>query len=110
MRTTGEPVYEKKAKPFRTRPGRREVAQTPFKTSAVLVVGARETTSNGTADGSYVEHRLNQVHSHDTIGVLSRSSRQSSERRQQHHIVNDPSAGSPTETLLRLLLPLNDQV
>lgn len=24
--------------------------------------------------------------------------------------VNDPSAGSPTETLLRLLLPLNDQV
>ena len=26
------------------------------------------------------------------------------------HTVNDPSAGSPTETLLRLLLPLNDQV
>lgn len=25
-------------------------------------------------------------------------------------IVNDPSAGSPTETLLRLLLPLNDKV
>ena len=25
-------------------------------------------------------------------------------------ICNDPSAGSPTETLLRLLLPLNDQV
>jgi hypothetical protein len=24
--------------------------------------------------------------------------------------VNDPSAGSPTETLLRLLLPLNNQV
>ena len=24
--------------------------------------------------------------------------------------VNDPSAGSPTETLLRLLLPLNGQV
>ena len=24
--------------------------------------------------------------------------------------VNDPSAGSPTETLLRLLLPLNDQI
>ena len=23
---------------------------------------------------------------------------------------NDPSAGSPTETLLRLLLPLNNQV
>jgi hypothetical protein len=24
--------------------------------------------------------------------------------------VNDPSAGSPTETLLRLLLPLNDGI
>ena len=28
----------------------------------------------------------------------------------EHIIGNDPSAGSPTETLLRLLLPLNDQV
>lgn len=27
-----------------------------------------------------------------------------------HFLGNDPSAGSPTETLLRLLLPLNDQV
>ena len=27
-----------------------------------------------------------------------------------HRHGNDPSAGSPTETLLRLLLPLNDQV
>ena len=26
------------------------------------------------------------------------------------HRVNDPSAGSPTETLLRLLLPLSDKV
>ena len=26
------------------------------------------------------------------------------------YFVNDPSAGSPTETLLRLLLPLNDKV
>ena len=30
--------------------------------------------------------------------------------RQRLGFVNDPSAGSPTETLLRLLLPLNDQV
>ncbi len=29
---------------------------------------------------------------------------------QDFGVVNDPSAGSPTETLLRLLLPLNDQV
>jgi hypothetical protein len=28
----------------------------------------------------------------------------------QVYFFNDPSAGSPTETLLRLLLPLNDQV
>ena len=28
----------------------------------------------------------------------------------QAYFFNDPSAGSPTETLLRLLLPLNDQV
>ena len=27
-----------------------------------------------------------------------------------HTDMNDPSAGSPTETLLRLLLPLNDKV
>jgi hypothetical protein len=27
-----------------------------------------------------------------------------------HELCNDPSAGSPTETLLRLLLPLNDRV
>ena len=30
--------------------------------------------------------------------------------RRTRRYVNDPSAGSPTETLLRLLLPLNDQV
>jgi hypothetical protein len=30
--------------------------------------------------------------------------------RERFSFVNDPSAGSPTETLLRLLLPLNDQV
>ena len=29
---------------------------------------------------------------------------------QQFKFVNDPSEGSPTETLLRLLLPLDDQV
>ncbi len=27
-----------------------------------------------------------------------------------NHFINDPTAGSPTVTLLRLLLPLNDQV
>jgi hypothetical protein len=28
----------------------------------------------------------------------------------RNYSCNDPSAGSPTETLLRLLLPLNEQV
>lgn len=32
------------------------------------------------------------------------------ETRRLSAFVNDPSAGSPTETLLRLLLPLDDQV
>jgi hypothetical protein len=32
------------------------------------------------------------------------------EGRRSACFLNDPSAGSPTETLLRLLLPLNDQV
>ena len=31
-------------------------------------------------------------------------------RKTSIHAVTDPSAGSPTETLLRLLLPLNDKV
>ena len=43
---------------------------------------------------------------HDTQEGLFLCSRQQSGRGH----VNDPSAGSPTETLLRLLLPLNDQV
>ena len=34
---------------------------------------------------------------HNGLGVFS-------------ELCNDPSAGSPTETLLRLLLPLNDRV
>ncbi|EFN75883.1 hypothetical protein EAI_10632 [Harpegnathos saltator] len=42
------------------------------------------------------------------IVALERTPEQSTE--QDLRIVNDPSAGSPTETLLRLLLPLNDQV
>ena len=32
------------------------------------------------------------------------------QQQQLNDDVNDPSAGSPTETLLRLLLPLNDKV
>ena len=41
---------------------------------------------------------------------MVRSSLRRSVRRPIPSCVNDPSAGSPTETLLRLLLPLDDQV
>ena len=39
-----------------------------------------------------------------------RSEREPPRTSLRYENVNDPSAGSPTETLLRLLLPLNDQV
>ena len=42
------------------------------------------------------------------FGLLGCSSAQGMLSNERHG--NDPSAGSPTETLLRLLLPLNDQV
>ena len=45
-------------------------------------------------------HKLRTVHS--GLQCVTHESAQSNG--------NDPSAGSPTETLLRLLLPLNDQV
>ncbi len=38
------------------------------------------------------------------------NSKQPASSKFQNGTCNDPSAGSPTETLLRLLLPLNDQV
>ena len=43
---------------------------------------------------------------------VSRNPREHAKSKPQHPyaFVNDPSAGSPTETLLRLLRPLNDQV
>ena len=44
---------------------------------------------------------------HSVVFVLFRS-RQHHHHDVHGHFVNDPSAGSPTETLLRLLLPLND--
>jgi len=43
-----------------------------------------------------------------SLDTLSASSKQP--QKIQKNFLNDPSAGSPTETLLRLLVPLNDQV
>ena len=44
------------------------------------------------------------------VGVRRAHAPQSQQQPNQAYFNNDPSAGSPTETLLRLLLPLNDQV
>jgi hypothetical protein len=53
--------------------------------------------------------------SHHDIGKIDQAKPRTSKGKQFAVVYtwirdNDPSAGSPTETLLRLLLPLNDQV
>ena len=45
-----------------------------------------------------------------SVGFKYKISRDHGQLTRHAKIGNDPSAGSPTETLLRLLLPLNDQV
>lgn len=50
------------------------------------------------------------VHSQSPTAASARVSKDTLDAEQDLRNVNDPSAGSPTETLLRLLLPLNDQV
>ncbi len=58
--------------------------------------GARE-GPGGAGHGARAARRSNGIGNvHNGLGVLQ--------------LCNDPSAGSPTETLLRLLLPLNDRV
>ena len=45
------------------------------------------------------------------VSVLNIASRKNDKGFLRHHsFFNDPTAGSPTVTLLRLLVPLNDQV
>ena len=55
---------------------------------------------------------FNKIHSQTHIRVIVRTPEgiPSTNVPKNTIIFNDPSAGSPTETLLRLLLPLNDQV
>ena len=55
-------------------------------------------------------HTLSAVRCPYHSGFSVRSQCAALGRRDQRELGNDPSAGSPTETLLRLLLPLNDQV
>ena len=49
---------------------------------------------------------------HSTSSKVRKLSRVNNQTHQKTYMifVNDPSAGSPTETLLRLLLPLNDKI
>ena len=56
--------------------------------------------------GKQSRGRYAGVCSDDSAGRARRRSTTSG----TNYFFNDPSAGSPTETLLRLLLPLNDQV
>lgn len=59
----------------------------------------------------YTHHRLTQkCAAFVRIGYRNRIITQHAAKAYARDNVNDPSAGSPTETLLRLLLPLNDQV
>ena len=58
--------------------------------------------------GAFGLRRLVRALESRSSGVRRRRGRRSPERELTN--VNDPSAGSPTETLLRLLLPLNDKV
>ena len=51
-----------------------------------------------------VKQRKTKVHKNERIQKLKE------EKKVVFILVNDPSAGSPTETLLRLLLPLNVKV
>ena len=56
----------------------------------------------------------NTIYNRCTGGEVEKAIRRAhtpkSQHQPYHFFSNDPSAGSPTETLLRLLLPLNDQV
>lgn len=93
--------------------------------------GARRTTVRrpwhpelGSRDGPYppddraahprrvaIRERRATTAGHDGRGSIPRSSQFATPRSfTDDGIINDPSAGSPTETLLRLLLPLNDKV
>lgn len=60
------------------------------------VFGAPDGRRPGPRPGAGRVRRSNDRYVHKGLGVGK--------------LVNDPSAGSPTETLLRLLLPLNDRV
>ena len=66
--------------------------------------GAHESLTVPTDDLTRASSRPRKTASGDSLIAYDRK------RQVWIGFVNDPSAGSPTETLLRLLLPLNDQV
>ena len=83
------------------------ITQTPILNKNFMVLGGHEPGNPAGSPGSEQARRPaeatgkvdtgGQVKQPGFVGRLPRHG-------------NDPSAGSPTETLLRLLLPLNDQV
>ena len=55
-------------------------------------------------------HVLRETRTVLRSGIPTNASPLAPNCQKRHNLSNDPSAGSPTETLLRLLVPLNDQV
>ena len=64
---------------------------------------------NSTAAAGHRPHARQRAANH-TAGAASAAPARRRVSRKRVPFENDPSAGSPTETLLRLLLPLNDKV
>src|SRR6202030_4126112 len=67
-------------------------------------------TSHEPPGGQWRARRSNTVQSTRVGGLGSTPGPPGKGGHRGPTLSNDPSAGSPTETLLRLLLPLNDQV
>jgi hypothetical protein len=65
---------------------------------------------NGTSGEEMTFKDFNQVHVGLVVGSPLPRKGRNQHKVYGRYYVNDPSAGSPTETLLRLLLPLNSEV
>ena len=69
-------------------------------------------TAAGTGRRAVLKVPTTREHLHKGTETVASSHRpsQNDATRSETGCANDPSAGSPTETLLRLLLPLSDKV
>ena len=78
---------------------------------AACFIGTRAKTStaeSGTLSNCCVRHSVPNCKFVHHVSVEAEHKIENNDR--QNASANDPSAGSPTETLLRLLLPLSDKV